>query len=183
MPYTEAVLGVTVVTKLLKDGSTAKAGLIATSLSVKIIHYCASGGKIGLWMVNLGLDGVRTSPLARSFLPRGLGVTDWARNTADSLNYPDMSSHVGATMQFISTEVPAAAASFYAATHDGAAHTKALWSMLSANATDGGSGGGSTNTLSLGFTVTPEGAADAALLANNRTYVRQSRRLILFVVC
>ena len=183
MPYTEAVLGVTVVTKLLKDGSTANAGLIATSLSVKILQHCASGGKIGLWMVNLGLDGVRTSPLARSFLPRGLGVTDWARNTADSLNYPDMSSHVGATMQFISTEVPAAAASFYAATHDGAAHTKALWSMLSANATDGGSGGGSTNTLSLGFTVTPEGAADAALLANNRTYVRQSRRLILFVVC
>ena len=99
-------------------------------------------------------------------------MTDWANKTADSLNYPDMSTHVGATMQFISVDVPGTGSSFYAATHDGAAHAKTLSSAPSTGAGAGvGVGGGSAaGTLSLGFTLTPEGAADPTLLANNRTY-------------
>ena len=103
---------------------------------------------------------------------------DWANKTADSLNYPDMSSDVGATMQFLSVDVPHTASSLYVGTHDGAAHAKTL-GMPSPSAVTGRGRGISAAaaataagvaTLSLGYQLTPEGAADPTLLADNRTY-------------
>lgn len=82
--------------------------------------------------------------------------------TESDLNYPDMSGDVGATMQYFSADVPGTASSVYAGTHDGAAHAKTLESAVD------GTGAGAT--LSLGYSLTPEGAADPALLADNRTY-------------
>ena len=72
VPNTRTVLGVTVVTRLVEDGST-HAGLMSSGLSVKVLR--GDAGKIGLWLVGLSIEGVRTSPSARTFLPRGLGVT------------------------------------------------------------------------------------------------------------
>lgn len=163
VPGTGAVLGVTVATQLLEDTSPTHAGLISSKLSVTLLQ--GDAGTIGLWLAGLSIEGVRTTPAARAFLPRGLGVTEWANKTADSLNYPDMSGDVGATMQFIAVDVPATGSSFYMGTHDGAAHAKTL-GMPSPAAVAGTTSG----TLSLGFELTPEGAADPALLAGNRTY-------------
>ena len=159
VPTLRAIIGVTVVTQLLKDGSNSSAGLISSQLSVKLLR--GNSGTIGLWLAGLSLSGVRTSPRSRNFLPRGFGVTDWAMTPSD-LNYPDMSSDVGATMQFMSTEVPGTSSAIYVGTHDGSAHAKTLGST-----TDIGT---DADTLSLGYSLTPEGAADPALLAGNRTY-------------
>ena len=168
VPQSRAVLAVTVVTELLADGSNSGAGLVSSRLSVRLLR--GKPGTIGLWFIGLGLAGVKTSPGARSFLPKGFGATDWAA-TYSELNYPDMSSDVGATMQFLSTEVPSAALSLYAGTHDGAAHAKALVSVSSAGGERDGAGPATADTLSLGYELTPEGAADPALLAGNSSYV------------
>ena len=190
VPRTGTVLDVTVVTHLVEEDTSTtvtRAGLISSELMVKVLSRSQGASTVGLWLVGLSIEGIRTSPSARAFLPRGLGVTDWANKTADSLNYPDMSTHVGATMQFLSVDVPHTSSSLYAATHDGAAHTKTL-GMPSPSAVTGRVRGGTTTTintsttattgtttngvatLSLGYQLTPEGAADPALLANNRTY-------------
>ena len=171
MPRTGTILDVTVVTKLVDDIPVTDTGLISSELMVKVLSRNHDARTIGLWLVGLSIEGIRTSPTARAFLPRGLGVTDWANKTADSLNYPDMSTDVGATMQFLSVDVPHASSSFYAATHDGAAHTKTLgMPSPSAVAGVGTSGGVASPTLSFGYQLTPEGAGDRTLLANDRTY-------------